>query len=302
MRKIIFLILISVLFKANCSVNAQNPIVTSIRTADPSAHVWADGKMWLYTSHDVTNNYNDMDGYHAFSSSDLITWKDYGEILHSRDLSWGVSGFMWAPTAAYRNGKYYLIYPHSPDGSREMKCGVAVSDFPQGPFKDLGWIEGVTPSKWLDPCVFEDVDGSYYLYWGVDVAYVAKLKENMTELAEEPKVIDYGAKNFFEASYMHIKDGKYYFSYNAKNAGGDYSIGESPYGPFEYKGNLLINVVQDHHSIVEFKNQWYLFYHWQNWKDGGKTQRNVAAEYLFYNADGTIKPISPTDQGIQIRK
>lgn len=295
MRKLITVL--SILITGNFALLAQNPIITHIRTADPSAHVWADGKMWLYTSHDVSSNYNEMDGYHAFSSADLVNWTDHGEILHTRNIPWGVSGLMWAPTAAYRNGKYYLIYPHSPDGSRNMRCGVAVSDVPEGSFKDIGWIEGVT-GKWLDPCVFKDTDGEYYLYWGVDTPYVARLKKNMTELAEEPKAIKYGAENFFEAAYMHKKDGKYYYSYNAKKSGGDYCIGDSPYGPFDYKGELLTGVTQDHHSIVEYKKQWYLFYHWQNWNGGGKTQRNVAAEYLFYNKDGTINPVNLTSEGL----
>ncbi len=178
-----------------------------------------------------------------------------------------------------------------------MRCGIAVSDVPEGPFKDKGWIEGVS-GKWLDPCVYEDTDGSFYLYWGVDKPYVARLTKNMKKLAEEPRVVEYGANNFFEAAYLHKKDGKYYYSYNAKNAGGDYSIGDSPYGPFEYKGPLLLDVSQDHHSIVEYKDQWYLFYHWQNWNGGGNFQRNVAVEYLYHNADGTIKPIYPTKEGI----
>ena len=284
-----------------CSLgDAQNPIIEHIRTADPSAHVWNDGKLWVYTSHDVTASYNEMDGYHVFSTTDMEEWEDHGEILHSRDIPWGVSGYMWAPTAAYRNGKYYLIYPHSLDGTRHMRCGVSVSDVPQGPFTDIGWIKGVE-SKWLDPCVFEDVDGDYYLYWGVDTPYVARLKDNMTELAETPRIVEYGATNFFEASYMHHKDGKYYYSYNAKNSGGDYSMGDNPYGPFHYIGPVLNDVKQDHHSIVEYKDQWYLFYHWQNYKDGGRTQRNIAVEFLWYNEDFTIKPISPTEDGIAKR-
>jgi len=173
------------------SLDTQNPIFQHIRTADPSVHLWQDGRVWLYTSHNVTKEYNEMDGYHAFFSSDLVSWADHGEILHSRDISWGVPGFMWAPTAACLNGKYY-------------------------------------------------------------------------------------------------------FSYNAKKSGGDYGMGDNPYGPFEYKGALLKDVVQDHHSIIEYKNQWYLFYHWQGWNGGGKTQRNVTVEFLQYNEDGTIKPIHPT--------
>ncbi|AJR04479.1 family 43 glycosylhydrolase [Siansivirga zeaxanthinifaciens] len=278
----------------------NNPVIRHIRTADPSAHVWKDGKVWMYTSHDMEDavNYDSMDGYHAFSSTDMINWKDHGEVLHSKDISWGAIGWMWAPTAIYKNNKYYLIYPHSVKGSKDdMRCGVAVSDVPEGPFKDLGWIEGVE-GQWLDPCVFTDGDGKTYLYWGVREPKVARLKDNLLELAEKPRTIEYGNTNFFEASYMHKRNGKYYFSYNA-GLGGFYGMADNPYGPFEYKGAINPKQRQDHHSVVNYRGQNYFFYHWQNWNGGSKFSRNVAIEYLYYNEDGTIKKIYATNEGVK---
>ncbi len=280
---------------------AYNPAIRHIRTADPSAHVWADGKVWVYPSHDQNNatSFNSMDGYHAFSSTDLINWTDHGEVLHSRDVPWGVSGFMWAPTAAYRNGKYYLIFPHSLDGSRQnFRCGVAVSNVPQGPFTYLGWIPNVT-GKWIDPCVFVDTDNQMYLYWGVSDPKVAKLNDNMVELAEAPRSINYGTNNYSEGSYMHKRNGKYYFSYNTvQSAGAGYSIGNSPYGPFVYQGGIIEQAGQDHHSILEYNGQWYYFYHWLSWNGGNNYQRNVAIEHLYYNNNGTIKSIPKTASGV----
>lgn len=278
----------------------NNPVIRHIRTADPSAHVWNDGKVWMYTSQDMEDAtfYDSMDGYHAFSSTDMENWKDYGEVLHSKDIPWGATGWMWAPTAIYKNNKYYLLYPHSVKGNKDdMRCGVAVSDVPQGPFKDLGWIEGVE-GKWLDPCVFTDDDGKTYLYWGVREPKVALLKDNLLELAEKPRTVEYGAKNFFEASYMHKYKGKYYFSYNA-GLGGFYGMADNPYGPFEYKGGLNPKQRQDHHSIVEYKGKNYFFYHWQGWNGGSKFRRNTTIEYLYYNEDGTIKEIYATKEGVQ---
>ena len=278
----------------------NNPVIRHIRTADPSAHVWNDGKVWMYTSQDMEDAtfYDSMDGYHAFSSTDMENWKDYGEVLHSKDIPWGATGWMWAPTAIYKNNKYYLLYPHSVKGNKDdMRCGVAVSDVPQGPFKDLGWIEGVE-GKWLDPCVFKDDDGKTYLYWGVREPKVALLKDNLLELAEKPRTVEYGAKNFFEASYMHKYKGKYYFSYNA-GLGGFYGMADNPYGPFEYKGSLNPKQRQDHHSIVEYKGKNYFFYHWQGWNGGSKFRRNTTIEYLYYNEDGTIKEIYATKEGVQ---
>lgn len=288
--------------KQEVSVEKQhnNPVIRHIRTADPSAHIWNDGKVWMYTSRDMEDAtfYDSMDGYRAFSSTDMVNWTDHGEVLHSRDIPWGAKGWMWAPTAIYKNNKYYLLYPHSVKGSKEdMRCGVAVSDVPQGPFKDIGWIEGVE-GQWLDPCVFEDEDGKVYLYWGVREPKMALLKDNLLELAETPRIIEYGAKNFFEASYMHKRNGKYYFSYNA-GLGGFYAMGDSPYGPFAYKGAINPKQRQDHHSIVEYKGQNYFFYHWQGWNGGSKFRRNTSIEYLYYNGDGTIQEIYATKEGVQ---
>ena len=96
-----------------------NPFVTHIRSADPDCHVWEDGKLWMYTSQDHfpdsgESGYSRMDGYHAFSTEDLIHWTDHGEILHSKDVEWGIEqgGWMWAPGAAFKDGTYYLYFPH----------------------------------------------------------------------------------------------------------------------------------------------------------------------------------------------
>ncbi len=291
-----------------------NPIIQHIRTADPDCHVWADGKMWMYTSQDHdpkegTAGYSMMDGYHAFSSEDLITWTDHGEILHSRDISWGMDGWMWAPGAAFKNGTYYLYYPHK-DKKGGWKIGVATSSQPQGPFKDIGNF--IVGTHGIDPMCFIDEDGEAYLYFA---QHVAKLKPNMIELAEPARPIDYGAnnkkdsnENMVEAPWMYKRNGIYYFSYsNYKNKEyqGFYGMGKSPYGPFEWKGavNRTPPGAQDHHSIVEFKGNWYYFYHVGNFTNaknekGRGNRRNVCVDRLFHNPDGTMKLVEQTKQGL----
>ncbi len=298
-KNIILVLLASVVI---LNLVAQNPIIRHVRTADPSAHIWDDGKLWVYTSGDPDSavDYSTMDGYRAFSTIDMVNYEDHGVILHSSHLSWGVPGYMWAPTFAFKNGKYYCIFPHSytlENSKDSMKCGVAVSDVPQGPFRELGIIEGVK-GRWLDPCVFTDDDGTSYLLWGVHKPFIAKLKDNMLELAEEPREITYGSDNFFEAIYMHKRGGAYYFSYNA-GKGGYYAMGNNPYGPFEYKGAVNPAQRQDHHSIVEYKDQCYFFYHVQDWNGGTKWRRNTCVEYLFYNEDGSIQAVYPTSKGVK---
>jgi arabinoxylan arabinofuranohydrolase len=299
MRKITVLLVVMI----SQGVFALNPIITHLRTADPSAHVWADGKIWIYASHDQDNatDYSSMDGYHVFSSSDMYNWTDHGEVLHSRDVSWGIAGggWMWAPDCNYKNGTYYFYFPHK-DAGGTFRIGVATSSKPEGPFTDIGnYIQGTSGT---DPACFIDDDGQAYLYFGS--AKVGKLKPNMIELAEPARTVNYGASNFGEGAWMHKYNGKYYYSYTDFTDPvhqAYYSIGTNPYGPFEYKGPITTKnppCAQDHHSIVEYKGQWYYFYHVGNYNGCSGNRRNVCVEYLYYNPDGTIQPLTYPGAGV----
>jgi arabinoxylan arabinofuranohydrolase len=293
----------------------ENPLVRHIRTADPDAHVFADGKLWIYTSQDhdsdpettkkVGHGYSKMDGYHVFSTEDMKTWTDHGEILHSRDVLWGTDdgGWMWAPGAAYKNGTYYLYFPHF-DKTNNFRIGVATSSKPEGPFKaEPNYMEGTSG---IDPMCFIDDDGQAYLYFGKSL--VAKLSDDMLTLAEEPRTVEYGHDNFKEGPYMHKYNGTYYYSWTDWTDSinqGYYAMGDNPYGPFEFKGavNARPPGAQDHHSIVEFKGQWYYFYHVGNFvndkgEEGRGYRRNVCIDSLFYNPDGTMQMVKQTKEGV----
>ena len=148
----------------------DQPIVTHLYTADPSAHVF-NGKLYVYPSHDretdIKFNDNgdqyDMADYHVFSMDSVggpVT--DHGVALKTEDVPW-VSKQLWAPDAATKNGKYYLYFP-ARDKEGIFRIGVAVSDVPQGPFKpDPDYIQG---SYSIDPATFVDDDGQAYLYFG----------------------------------------------------------------------------------------------------------------------------------------
>jgi len=293
-----------------------NPLSRMHSATDPDVHVWND-TVWMYCSqdHEIVNGdtYATMDGYHAFSSTDLVNWTDHGEVMHSRDVAWGANGFMWAPGAAYKNGKYYLYFPHK-DKTNGWCIGVAVGNTPKGPFKDIGHpIEGITG---IDPAIFIDDDGQAYIYNGSHI--VAKLKENMIELAEPVRKVDYGPQEildddlqrFHEGSYMHKKDGVYYFSYsNFKHPkfGGFYAMGDNPYGPFKWVGPMAKGPegAQDHHSIIKFKEQWYYFYHIAvpNIPVNKTGQGRIACfERMYYNNDGTIQMIVPTQGPTKVLK
>jgi hypothetical protein len=148
----------------------KKPLITSIYTADPSAHVF-DGKLYIYPSHDLDhdkpeNNQGDqfdMEDYHVFSMEDMHSLPtDHGEALHVKDVPWATMQ-MWAPDAAYNNDTYYLYFP-ARDKDHIFRIGVATSKSPTGPFiAEPNYIEG---SFSIDPCVFIDDDGQAYMYFG----------------------------------------------------------------------------------------------------------------------------------------
>ncbi len=316
----------------------SEPLVSHIYTADPSAHVF-NGKIYIYPSHDIESGVKedeegghfDMKDYHILSMKKIGgKVKDHGVALDIKDVPWA-GRQMWAPDAAYHNGTYYLYFPVK-DKQDIFRIGVATSNKPTGPFK--AEPEPIKGSYSIDPTVFKDTDGTYYMYFGGiwggqlqrwddnkynakaelkkpdEVAYlprVVKMNADMKSFAEEVKEVRLVDKNgkpftekdndkrFFEAAWMHKYNGKYYFSYST----GDthnlcYAIGDNPYGPFTYQG-ILLKPVQgwtNHHSIVEFKGKWYLFYH--DVQISGKTHlRNVKVTELKYNPDGTIQTIEP---------
>ena len=283
----------------------SNPIITHMYTADPSAHVWDDGRLYIYASHDVDppRGCDLMDKYHVFSTDDMVTWTDHGEILNSDQVAWGRKdgGFMWAPDCAYKNGTYYYYYPHpsGDDWNNTWKVGVATSDKPASGFKDQGPIPGVGGFAMIDPAVFTDDDGtSYLIYGGGGKCNMAKLKDNMVELAE-PMVTVSGLVDFHEGAWMFKKDGYYYLMYadnhTADGRGANrlrYGMSKNVYGPFNHKGVILEPTGCDtsHGSIVKYKGQWYLFYHNQALSNQGNL-RSVCVDKLYFNPDGTIIPV-----------
>lgn len=126
----------------------DNPFIKHMYTADPSARVWADGRLYVYASHDIAppQGCDLMDQYHVFSTADMKTWTDHGEILRASQVPWGrkEGGFMWAPDCVYKNGTYYFYFPH-PSGTewnKTWKIGVATSKSPTKDFVVQGYVKG----------------------------------------------------------------------------------------------------------------------------------------------------------------
>ena len=145
-------------------------IITHIYTADPSAHVF-DGKLYIYPSHDIDagDAFDDlgshfaMEDYHVFSMEDIgSTVKDHGIALHVDNVKWAEKQ-MWAPDANEKNGKYYLFFP-AKDYKGIFRIGVAVGKKPEGPFTPMD--KPIDGSFSIDPAVYKDDDGEYYMYFG----------------------------------------------------------------------------------------------------------------------------------------
>ena len=256
----ITLLFISILIGLNTS--AKNPFITHMYTADPSARVFND-TLYVYPSHDEDDAVKfTMKDWHVFSTTDMQNWTDHGVALSLDDLSWA-SFHAWAPDCIERNGKYYFYYP-----VEHSKIGVAVGDSPTGPFKDpLDSALIHTSSKgvvcnrdFIDPCVFIDDDGQAYLYMGQLVVNAIKLNEDMVSYDGKVHLLE-GTDDFFEAIWMHKYKGKYYLSYAANSGEIKYCMSDNPLGPFTYKGVILpkMNSGTNHHSIVIYKGQWYMF-------------------------------------------
>jgi len=296
---------------------AQNPIITSQYTADPTARVF-NGRVYLYPSHDILASPGHgrpgwfcMEDYHVFSSSDLVHWADHGVIVSQDKTPWvkPASYSMWAPECVFRKGKYYFYFPSTPRDSsrgRGFTIGVAIADSPQGPFvPEAQPIRGV---HGIDPNVFIDKDGQAYLYWAQGNLYAAKLKENMLELASDPVVLqglpDKGLK---EGPFLFERNGIYYLTYpHVRNRTEclEYATSDNPLGPFTVRGVIMdespTGCWTNHQSIVQYKDQWYLFYHHNDLSPGFDKARSVRIDSLFFSADGTIRKVVPTLRGVGV--
>lgn len=314
-QSILLVGIIITIFVANAF--AQNPLITNQYTADPTARVF-EGKVYLYPSHDILATPGHgrvgwfcMEDYHVFSSANLTDWTDHGVIVSQKTVPWADSAAysMWAPDCIYRNGKYYFYFPTTARGAangRGFAVGVAIADKPYGPFKPEP--EPIKGLHGIDPNVFIDKDGQAYIYWAQGNIYGAKLKDNMLELASDPVVLgELPAKGLKEGPYLFERKGIYYLTYPhvaEKTERLEYATSNSPMGPFKFAGVIMDESASgcwtNHHSFIQFKNQWYLFYHNDDLSPKFDKARSVRADSLSFNDDGSIRKVIPTLRGIGI--
>jgi hypothetical protein len=297
---------------------AQNPIIRNQFTADPSARVF-NGRVYVFPSHDIPapegknlrKDWFCMEDYHVFSSKNLIDWTDHGMIVSQYSAPWidSTTYSMWAPDCIERNGKYYFYYPalkkiKDTTARKGFGIGVAISDKPEGPYRVKS--EAIKGVNGIDPNVFIDKDGQAYLYWSQRHIFVAKLKENMVELDSEPMIIpNLPEKGLKEGPWVFERDGLYYLTFphvENKIERLEYAVGSNPMGPFKMTGVIMdespTGCWTNHHSVINYNNQWFLFYHHNDLSPGFDKNRSIRVDSLFFNTDGTIQKVIPTLRGV----
>lgn len=303
-----------------------------------------DGRFYLFTTHDPytvqfeTDNsgFAGMYDFHAYSTTDFDHWVDHGSILSTHDAHWHAGSAIWDGDAGIpANGKYYAYAPFrvNPDSEKNyetFQIGVLVSDRIEGPYRDalgkpMTTIEGAKIVGLSPTVVFAD-NGDPYLLWGADAGgarYVrmAKLKPNMTELAEPVRDIEVqwqdsaGYREYFESPILFKRGDLWYMTYMSWATPGRkssnypstapngfyvrYATSKSIFGPFNENPRTAMypgggGVQNNHQGICEYEGQWYIGYHtsYEN------IHRQVAVTRLTFRADGSIEPIYPDeDQG-----
>ena len=301
------LLLIFLFFTAY--LQAQNPIAPiGVYFADPSAKVWNDGRIYVYGSLDEDKGYYCSHKYYVLSSSDMKNWTVHKNVFFSKGENDQVAysdEILYAPDAHFANNTYYLYYCLASNKNTE---GVATSLSPTGPFKD-GKILNTGIHQEIDPAVFTDEDKQVYYIWGQFDLKIAKMKSNMLEIDSNSihtNVINEKNHYFHEGAFLTKRNGLYYLVYadisraNKPTSLG-YATSKNIFGPYQYRGVIIDNngcdpqVWNNHGSIVQFNDQWYVFYHRSSGNSG--TLRKACVEPIYFNKDGSITEVEMTSQG-----
>jgi beta-xylosidase len=305
--KLFSIIIISVF--TFCFVKAQNPISPpGTYIADPSAHVWRNGKLYIYGSLDESCDYYCSWRHHVMETEDMNNWKIHENVFSSKGENDQVpytDKLLFAPDGAEAKDSFYLYYC-MPD--KQFAEGVASSDNPAGPFlhaenMDLGG------HNQIDPSVFTDDDGQVYYLWGQFSLKMAKMKPNMRELdltTLRDSIITEEEHFFHEGAYLTKRNGLYYLVYadisrEEKPTCIGYATSKNPFGPYEYGGVIVDNDGcnpnnwNNHGSLEKFNNQWYVFYHRST--HGCVKMRKSCVEPVYFNEDGSIDEVEMTTQG-----
>ena len=258
----------------------------------------------------------------CFSSKDLVNWTKHERIIDQSAISW-LRLALWAPAAVEKDGKYYLFFGANDVHPGEVGgIGVAVADKPQGPYKDLlgkplinDIVNGAQP---IDQFVFQDKDGTYYMYYGgwghCNIVKLADDFKSLVPFEDDTMYKEVTPKGYVEGPFMFIRDGKYYFMWSEGGWTGPhyrvaYAIADSPFGPFERKGVILqqdpkVATGAGHHSVMynKKKDQYYIVYHRRPLGSNDGNNRVTCIDKLEFDKDGNILPVKMTFEGVKKMK
>ena len=308
------------------AVFADNCFIRIHPTSDPAPSVFTYNgitKVYFYCTQDVIGGSGSypIDTIHCYSSADMFHWKDEGIALDEKSVPWAKQGGnqLWAPYVAYWDGAYRLYAPETnSNGVFYNFCAKSTS--PTGPFVAGPPLPG-TENNAIDPSVFIDTVGStvtYYMHFrDGDNSNISIIKLNATgDTAKGSKVVITSTAvspgfptGYKEGSWIEKRNGAYYmiFAFQPNNSGNEiiaYATAANILGPWTYKGQILDRNPNEwtiHSGSCNFNGKWYLVYH--NTTFGGSifgSERCSAIEYLTFNSDGTIAPITKTLRGVGI--
>ncbi|EIW13054.1 glycoside hydrolase family 43 [Lactiplantibacillus pentosus KCA1] len=286
----------------------MNPVLKSNNyIPDVEARAMPDGKVYLYGSRD---NAGDTEfcstQYQTFSSKDLVHWDDEGVIFDSTEEQYGINNglTLGAPDCVYYEGNYYLYYCMYGN-----HMGVAVSNSPAGPFKNLGHVVPADGQS-IDPAVLVDDDGSCYYFWGQFSLQGGKLDKDMKTVIPETitsNILTEHEQGFHEGASIRKINGIYYLTYTDISRGRAsclaYATAKSPLGPYQKRGIIIDNTGCDsgdwnnHGSIEMIHGKPYVFYHRSS--QNSIYNRRVCIEPLSMDDHGNIAEVPMTSNGVE---
>ncbi len=296
-----------------------NPLIRDRHTADPAPMVVGD-TLYLYVGHDEARGDQmfNITRWLAYSTKDMTHWTAHGAIMEPTDFTWAQKD-AWASQVHEKGGQYwfYTTVEHDPVTSHGKAIGVAVADNPLGPFRDARGSALVKnedtkgPHHWddIDPTVWTEEDGQSWLFWGNAELKVAPLAADMISFSGPIERIE--LPDFVEGPWVFKRGDLYYLAYASldKKISPDerisYATAPSIKGPWTWRGEITgpaANSFTIHPGIIAFKGEWYLFYHIGTLTVGDQAgaigRRAVAVERMSFDADGLIRPVKQTSEGL----
>ena len=321
MKTYYLLLIFAMLILQSCGVKQSvqmsgNPLFEGWY-ADPEGIILND-EYWIFPTY--SDKYEKQIFMDAFSSTDLVNWTKHDRIIDNKAVKW-VWRAMWAPAIVKKDDKYFLFF-----GGNDIQndneyggIGVSVADRPEGPYQDyLGrpLIDKIyNRAQPIDQFVFQDKDGSYYMYYGGwGRCNVVKLKDDFTGLLPFEDGTYYREvtpENYTEGPFMFIRDGKYYFMWSEGGWGGPdysvaYAIADNPFGPFKRIGKILqqdpeIGTGAGHHSVIHEpkSDKYYIIYHRRPLTETDGNHRVTCIDEMTFDKHGYINPVKITFEGVK---